>query len=189
MTLREIPKLSPSEKSVWEDSSFFEAKRTLSLKIADSLALLETELRRELSNGSAIFPEKALQPAGKISRGENLEGYPYLLLDYPRLIQQENILLFRTICWLGHGCTASLIVKGAHREIDSKKLAPGEWLVAYGDDIWNNNPNAPCYQDNRYSKDENKENIRIMHSLGLIEPAALPELAVDVCCKIEQMFR
>ena len=40
--------------------------------------------------------------SGKISRGENYRGLPYLILDYPAYFSQKDIFAFRTMFWWGH---------------------------------------------------------------------------------------
>src|SRR5436309_811352 len=38
----------------------------------------------------------------KISRGENYQGLPYMVLDYPRKFTPENIFAIRTLFWWGN---------------------------------------------------------------------------------------
>ncbi|HCK21402.1 MAG TPA: hypothetical protein DHW15_04355 [Bacteroidetes bacterium] len=187
MDVNELPILTNAETTVWQDRSFFEAKQTLAQKIATCLAALEGELRLYLSKGSTIFSEAAILPAGKISKGENLDGYPYLLLDYPRSVQKNRVLLYRTICWLGHGCTSSLIYQGNPLTINGWKLNNKNYLISYGADIWNNDPGASCYSSIQ-DIPENTDGIRIMRDFGMIEPRDLPELAVQEWIKLEAVL-
>ncbi|MFM9050702.1 MAG: hypothetical protein ACKOKF_00090, partial [Bacteroidota bacterium] len=36
---------------------------------------------------------------GKIFRGENYEGFPYTLLDFPRYFSKDAVFAVRTMCW------------------------------------------------------------------------------------------
>jgi len=56
----------------------------------------------------------------KVSRGENLKGFPFRLLDYPRNFSKAHICSIRALFWWGHGLTLTLHLKGEFL----KKLAP-----------------------------------------------------------------
>ena len=49
---------------------------------------------------------------GKISRGENYEGFPYVMLDYPASFSKENILAIRTMFWWGNFFSITLHISG-----------------------------------------------------------------------------
>ncbi len=53
----------------------------------------------------------------KISKGENYQGLPYVMLDYPRLFGREDVLAIRTFFWWGHVFSVTLHLKGAYREL------------------------------------------------------------------------
>ena len=79
------------------------------------------------------------QKPGKITRGENLAGLPYLVVDMPSWYSKEDILAVRTLLWWGNGIYHSLQVSG-------KALIPvsatafgkinGDWLTVTGNDPW-----------------------------------------------------
>ena len=61
------------------------------------------QLLKDTAIGSQFaFPANCHLASGKTSRGENLLGYPWMVHDYPRLINRDEIF-FRTQCWFGHG--------------------------------------------------------------------------------------
>ncbi len=49
---------------------------------------------------------------GKISKGENYHGLPYLVLDHPAHFKKDNILAMRTIVWWGNFYSFNFILKG-----------------------------------------------------------------------------
>ncbi len=49
---------------------------------------------------------------GKISRGENYMGLPYVMLDYPASFSKEHIFAIRTFFWWGNFFSISLHVSG-----------------------------------------------------------------------------
>ncbi|HEY4291325.1 MAG TPA: hypothetical protein VGN00_29690 [Puia sp.] len=52
----------------------------------------------------------------KISKGENYQGLPYVMLDYPRLFGREDVLAIRTFFWWGHSFSVTVHLKGAYRD-------------------------------------------------------------------------
>lgn len=90
----------------------------------------------------STFPvEAALSP--KISKGENYQGLPYVILDYPRLFSRDNIFACRTFFWWGRFFSTTVHLAGdflvphratllASREV----LAADNWFVCVQDDPW-----------------------------------------------------
>jgi len=59
-------------------------------------------------------PRDIPSPSPKISKGENYQGLPYVMLDYPRLFGREDVLAIRTFFWWGHGFSVTLHLKGGY---------------------------------------------------------------------------
>lgn len=72
-------------------------------------ALVETKQRHHELFSSLVSPESL---NGKITRGDNYKGFPYVLLDYPNFFSKENILAARNLIWLGNGFYCTLHVRG-----------------------------------------------------------------------------
>jgi hypothetical protein len=53
----------------------------------------------------------------KISRGENYQGLPWVMLDYPRFFGREDIFAIRTLFWWGHTFSVTLHLKGSYRDL------------------------------------------------------------------------
>ncbi|MFM8432109.1 MAG: hypothetical protein ACKOA1_04860, partial [Bacteroidota bacterium] len=49
---------------------------------------------------------------GKIFRGENYEGFPYTLLDFPRYFSKDAVFAVRTMCWWGNEFSTTLHLQG-----------------------------------------------------------------------------
>ncbi len=56
----------------------------------------------------------------KISRGENYQGLPYLVLDYPRIFEREDVFAIRTFFWWGNFFSTTLHLSGRYQ----RELAP-----------------------------------------------------------------
>ena len=61
---------------------------------------------------SLRLPEAVIQSSPKITRGENYQLLPYVILDYPRCFQKEQVFAIRTMFWWGKGISITLHVSG-----------------------------------------------------------------------------
>jgi hypothetical protein len=63
-----------------------------------------------------IFPEEVIAISPKISKGENYLGLPWLMLDYPRYFDKENVFAFRTMFWWGNFFSTTLHLSGKYKQ-------------------------------------------------------------------------
>ena len=114
---------SKEELSLMGNAGVLLMKRQVLQKIRDDFSKLESEFRNILNTSpDLILPEGALLKAGKISRGENYKGLPYLVLDYPRLMTKDEIFNIRLLFWWGHYYSISLHVAGKAWRRHSKSI-------------------------------------------------------------------
>ncbi len=91
---------------------------------------------------NVFFTETNKNTGGKISRGENYEGLPYVILDYPALFSKENIFAIRTMFWWGNFFSITLHVSGEKYKINKNfinnlsYLADNNFFVCIGDNEW-----------------------------------------------------
>ncbi|MDR3716500.1 MAG: hypothetical protein P4L51_27145 [Puia sp.] len=52
----------------------------------------------------------------KISRGENYQGLPWVVMDHPRLFGKTDVFAVRTLFWWGHYFSVTLHLKGVYKE-------------------------------------------------------------------------
>jgi hypothetical protein len=95
-----------------------------------------------------IHPEKLLAPPetdfakGQIAKGENYEGYPYVMLDFPKRFGKGEIFTYRTMFWYGHFFIFSFIVSGKQLPVYQANLIThyaelcDHNLLFCKDDIW-----------------------------------------------------
>jgi len=74
-----------------------------------------SELQAMLKDQRNINTE-LLAASPKIAKGENYQGLPYLMLDYPRMFNRENMFAFRTMFWWGHFISVAWQLKGVYNE-------------------------------------------------------------------------
>ena len=107
------PSFNKQQLNYLHDTSFLLEKRKISRELQQLLATTERALVKLVNEEKpAVIPEDCLIAAGKISRGENYRGLPYLVLDYPRLLKQDDIFTFRTMFWWGNFFSCTLHLQG-----------------------------------------------------------------------------
>ncbi|RYG35601.1 MAG: hypothetical protein EOO01_31385, partial [Chitinophagaceae bacterium] len=92
--------LSAEELTMVQDSHWLLTKNSIMQKanvlFGECAAWLQANFPSQPSDHAVLFNSP------KIARGENYEGLPYVMLDYPRLFGKENIFAFRTMFWWGN---------------------------------------------------------------------------------------
>lgn len=135
--------INEQELKAIQDTAFFDTKKVVSEKINNLLTELQDELATLSKSYSDILPKEVFYPGGKISKGENYLGYPYLILDYPRVFEKENIFAFRSMFWWGNHFSYTLHVGGKYYEeakemliqnIDSLRLP--DLYICVNSDQW-----------------------------------------------------
>src|SRR5687767_11488510 len=86
-------------------------------RILEKVRLLFESLQEEFVGFSSRQPnQQALfDIPPKISKGENYEGLPYLILDYPRFFKPDNIFAVRTMFWWGNFFSTTLHLSGLQK--------------------------------------------------------------------------
>ncbi|MHA4811872.1 hypothetical protein ACX0G9_27500 [Flavitalea flava] len=134
--------LSPEELALISDSSWILTKNATMARIIAFFADLSEEMK-------SLWPHTT-NP--KISKGENYNGLPYVVLDYPRLFGREDVLAVRTLFWWGHYFSVTLHLKGRFQESllpvikeNLKKLSELGFHISISDDEWKHEIEADHY--------------------------------------------
>lgn len=69
------------------------------------IGVLAEERPRYLPSGTDL-------ERGKITRGENNKGFPFISLDIPQFFTKEEYFTYRILFWWGHYLGYSLVLKG-----------------------------------------------------------------------------
>ena len=83
---------------------------------------LQEELIAHLKTISSLLPVDVTRIPPKISKGENYNGLPYLILDYPRIFDKQNIFAIRTLFWWGNFFSITLHLGGVHKDEYEKNV-------------------------------------------------------------------
>ncbi|MDB5201482.1 MAG: hypothetical protein JWQ27_891 [Ferruginibacter sp.] len=131
---------SERELKLAQDKEIILTKTALLQKVA---ALLEQRVAiiKNLVTGS-LQDERLHYALPKIARGENYNGYPYLMMDYPSVFGKEDIFALRTMFWWGHFCSITLQLSGSflneYRGRIRTRLQnnPADFFICVSSDPW-----------------------------------------------------
>ena len=101
------------ELSYVNNKEIFKVKSTLTKKVEKHFCALEEAIKSAIKKNNYLFDDRVKIRTGKISRGENYNGYPYLMLDYPGYFSREAIFAFRFMFWWGHYWSHYLLISGS----------------------------------------------------------------------------
>ena len=109
-------RLSQTEMELVNNADLILTKNAVLKKVNQLLGSLQAKQQQFLALHAAGLPEKVSGSSAKISKGENYQGLPYLILDYPRFFEQENIFAVRTMFWWGNFFSITLHLSGKYKK-------------------------------------------------------------------------
>ena len=115
-------RLSQKEMELVSSADLILTKNAILQKANRLLSTLQEKQLQYLESFSAKFSDKMFHSSAKISKGENYKGLPYLILDYPRVFDQEHILAIRTMFWWGNFFSVTLHLSGKYKKEKEEKL-------------------------------------------------------------------
>jgi hypothetical protein len=90
-----------------------------------------------------ILPDEVIEKPPKISRGENYNGLPYVMLDYPRRFGREDTFAIRTFFWWGNFFSITLQLSGGYKKLLLPKLTYAaeqnllnDWHIGINENKW-----------------------------------------------------
>jgi hypothetical protein len=152
--MTDVPKLtlSAEELQLVTNTQWILTKRV----IIDKVNLLFGNLSIVFSN-HVVANDFFLQPAivqstPKIAKGENYLQLPYVLLDYPRCFDKENIFTIRTMFWWGNFFSITLHLSGKYKQTfetalqkNILALAQHDFYICVNEDEWQHHFKADNY--------------------------------------------
>jgi hypothetical protein len=121
-------KLSGEELKLVKNADVILTKNAIMQKAISLFSLLADEMKADLEKTK--LPEEVKITKPKISRGENYNGLPYVILDYPRLFTHENIFAIRTLFWWGNYFSITLHLKGIYKEMFAQSIKENIFSLA-----------------------------------------------------------
>jgi len=104
--------LSEEEMQLLCNREWILTKQRIIEKVYTLFGGMSEKMQLQLEQNNHDIPEQVLQLPPKISKGEQYESLPYVVLDYPRLFSKENVFAIRTFFWWGNYFSITLHLKG-----------------------------------------------------------------------------
>lgn len=144
----EAYKLNTIEQSTVLDADFLLRKNRIIEKVFLLFGALQKAMEAEPAIAGLQLPEG--QPA-KISKGEQYQGLPYVVLDYPRQFGRDDIFACRSFFWWGRFFSITLHLAGASLDAYRARLAGlqqqlGNWHVCVQENPWEHHFEADNYR-------------------------------------------
>lgn len=105
-------RLSEQEMEMVVNAGIILTKNSIIKKAGLLLADLQQSFHFIIQNKEYNLPFEIINSSAKISKGENYEGLPYLILDYPRYFTKPDIFAIRTMFWWGNFFSITLHLSG-----------------------------------------------------------------------------
>ena len=114
--------LSADELSLIHNEEWILTKNRVIEKITHAMGQLGMQMQSKAEEKKHQIIHELLLSNPKISKGEKYQGLPYIILDYPRNFEKENIFAIRTFFWWGNFCSITLHVNGRYKDRIFEKL-------------------------------------------------------------------
>src|SRR5436190_19310256 len=108
-------RLSDFEIQLVNNSEWILTKNNIIKKAQQLLGVVQENIADYIKTKRKIFPAEIAAISPKISKGENYLGLPWLMLDYPRYFDKENIFAIRTMFWWGNFFSTTLHLSGKYQ--------------------------------------------------------------------------
>jgi hypothetical protein len=106
--------LSAEEAALIMNADIILTKNRILEKVKSLLKLIQDDQQDYLSDKTAL-PVLVRSISPKISKGENYNGLPYLVLDQPRLFLKDDMYAIRTMFWWGNYFSTTLLLSGSYK--------------------------------------------------------------------------
>ena len=144
-------RLSTEEEALVCRTDWILTKNRIIEKIKALFASLQTQQQRTFELSQSFYDEE-LKSTPKISKGENYRGLPYLVLDYPRFFNKEDIFVIRSFFWWGNFFSTTLQLSGKFKTMHEKKIITSfehlqslHFHICINDDQWQHHFEADNY--------------------------------------------
>lgn len=160
------------------DDRIFPLKHSVTRKIEFLYQDIVKDLKNLVSESNFVFPVDTLHKPAKISKGENYNQYPYMVLDYPRLFSRKDVFAMRTIFWWGHYFSNAFILGGDSLKLYKSRLSEkinflktSSWYICVHPTPWKLETHSDNYRE--LSKIEDNDIKIIIDNKKFLKLAAI----------------
>jgi hypothetical protein len=136
-------RLSSKEAELVINAEVILTKNIILQKVKLLLEELQLKQQQFLQSNPGVLPAEVIAIPPKISKGENYQGLPYLVLDQPRYFERNNHFAIRSMFWWGNYFSLTLHLSGIYKEKYKKKIESSfiqmkeeEFFICAGNDEW-----------------------------------------------------
>ncbi|HOA38667.1 MAG TPA: hypothetical protein PLQ65_00260 [Flavihumibacter sp.] len=104
--------LSEEESRLLADPAIILTKNRVLEKLAAVLGAISEQQVATMVARRSELPAICFNYPPKISRGEKYGGLPWLVLDYPRVFETDEMMVIRQFMWWGNFFSSTLLVSG-----------------------------------------------------------------------------
>lgn len=194
--------LSDEELQLVNNTSWILTKRKIIDKINLLLGDIAANQKQIIENEKDWLPGEVVLSEPKISRGENYRQLPYMLLDYPRCFDAENIFAIRTMFWWGNFFSITLHLSGKYKEAFQGKVISNlhavkqDIFICINENQWQHHFEADNYVLVKQFSDaglmdaiEKKQFIKLAMKFPLQPWAALPALLDEAFLEMIKLLK
>lgn len=143
--------LSDGELTIAADKNIILTKRAVIETAAALFNTLIPSINKSFSNTISHI-EKLSSSIPKITKGENYNGFPYVILDYPTVFEKENIFAIRTMFWWGNFISLTLHLSGEFKKQFEKNILKtlnkeNDFFIAISENEWQHH-----FEEDNYTK-------------------------------------
>ncbi|MEO8819868.1 MAG: hypothetical protein ABI267_01965 [Ginsengibacter sp.] len=194
-------RLSALEMEVVNDTEWIFTKQLIIKKVSHLLGNLHEDYKKIIFNQKDLLPGLLQRPGGKISKGENYKGLPYLILDYPATFSKEKIFAIRTMFWWGNFFSISLHLSGNYfKSISNIEnaisfLKEKDFWVSVNEDEWQHHFHSSNFKNiNELNEVEiknifQKKFLKIAKKTGFSQWNAAPQFLTAAFIEITEFIK
>jgi hypothetical protein len=135
--------LSPKELELVNNADWILTKNAIIGKVYELFGQLSELYRVELANHPSLTEQGIDFRSPKISKGEQYEGLPWVMLDHPRHFTNEDTFAIRSFFWWGKFCSITLQLSGNCKKKYENRLqkyfdgrSRDGWYIGSSNDQW-----------------------------------------------------
>jgi len=154
--------LSTLERELMQNKEWILTKRSIIQKVCELFGELHNIYKGIYISSQFSIPDFDKNSAAKISKGENYEGLPYVIMDYPAIFSKEKIFAIRTMFWWGNFFSISLHLSGKFFQLSNDGgrlthyLKQNEFYICINEDQWQHS-----FEPSNYRSSELTDNKKI----------------------------
>lgn len=155
--------LSPKELELVNNADWILTKNTIINKVYQLFGQLSERYLTAIQQTILLDRDDLGIRTPKISKGEQYEGLPWVMLDYPRNFTGEDAFGIRSFFWWGNCCSITLQLAGRFQQKYvpmlekhfADPLKSKEWFISTATDPWQHHFRNDNYEPVNESKKGN----------------------------------